>query len=70
MCPSLLHAILTPKASQGRPQSLPEGPKMHPKTGKDRCEKTSRFRAGFIIVLVRFSVVFLMNFQSETMRKA
>ena len=43
----LLDAILTPKASQGRPQSLPEGSKMHPKTGKDRCEKTSRFQAGF-----------------------
>ena len=43
----LWDAILTPKASQGRPQSLPEGAKMHPKTGKNRCEKTSRFRAGF-----------------------
>ena len=47
MFASLLDAILTPKASQGRPQSLPEGPKMHPKTRKDLCEKTSRFRAGF-----------------------
>ena len=47
MFASLLDAILTPKASQGRPQSLPEDPKMHPKTGKDRCEKTSRFWTGF-----------------------
>ena len=47
MCPSLLDVILTPKASQGRPKSLPEGSKMHPKTRKDLCEKTSRFRAGF-----------------------
>ena len=69
MCPSLLDAILTPKASQGRPQSLPEGAKMQPKTGTNRCEKTSSLGAEFYHYVGEIFGSFFDEFSSEPMRK-
>ena len=69
MIPSLSDAILTPKASQERPKSLPEASKMHPKTQNIDVKKQVVFRLDFFIILVWFLVVCWMIFWTQNASK-